>query len=312
MKKGFDVISIGSAAMDTFIKSSSSDLRIRGNEVCLPIGGKILVDDLFHDVGGSGVNTSISFARLGLKAGFLGKLGSDSAAKLIKQRLSGENVSIINTSSEGNTGQAFVLTGLKNDRTILTYKGSNDLLNNSDINWTRLDTRWIYLGTLTKHSWNTEISMARFAKKRGIHLMFNPSLYLARKGVRVLKPVLDACSVLVLNKEEAEAMVGKRPENALLKKLQSYVPLVVITDGSRGARAYDGRKMYSVGARKVRVVDSTGAGDAFASGFLAAILYCHSISKALLWGIAQSESVLGCYGATRNLLTKKQMVEKCL
>ncbi len=307
----FDVICIGSASIDTFIRSSSSDIHIRRNNVSLPIGGKILVDELAYDVGGSGVNTSVSFSRLGLRSAFLGKLGRDFSAEQLKERLRKEDVKIIDTYPEGKTGQSFILSGLNNDRTILTYKGSNDLLSEKDIRWKKLDTRWIYLGTLTKLSWNTEVSIAEYAKKKGVRLMFNPSLYLARKGLKTLTPVLDACSILVLNKEEAQSLAGKLGSRMLLKRLQRHVPLVVITDGPNGASAYDGRKFYNVAAHKVKVVDPTGAGDAFASGFLSAVIRGYSVQRALDWGLAQSESVLGAYGATNNLLTKNQMVKKC-
>lgn len=301
----FDVISIGSAAFDTFIRSSSVDIHIKGNTVSLPIGGKILVDELARDVGGSGVNTSISFARLGLKAAFLGKLGKD--ALTVNKRLKKENVTILKTTPKGDTGQSFVLSGLNKDRTILTYKGSNDLLSVRDIEWKKLSTSWIYLGTLTKKSWNTEIAIARYARKNNISLMFNPSLYLAQKGLKALKPILNACSILILNKEEAESLTGRQA----LKKLQKHVPLVVITDGANGASAYDGKKIYHVAAHKITVLDPTGAGDAFASGFLAALIYGYNTQTALRWGVAQSESILAAYGATRNLLTKNQIMKVC-
>jgi len=308
----FDVISVGGAAIDTFVTSSSPDILVKDKQVTLPIGGKILLDFAKNDVGGAGVNTSISFSRLGLRAGFLGKLGNDSAAQTIQLRLKQEGVDVLETAHSGKTGFSFILSGLNHDRTIFAYKGSSSLLSSQDVPWKKIDSKWIYLGSLLGEGWKTEEKIAWFASKKKIKLLFNPSLYVAHQGAKKLKEVLDACEIIVLNKEEAQALLnskGTLPQ--LLKGLHKHVPLAVITDGPRGAHAYDGAKAYYAPAHHLKVLDPTGAGDAFASGFLAAIIFGENIPTALRWGIAQAESILQKFGATNELLTKKQMVKQC-
>lgn len=309
---GFDVLSVGGASVDDFLTSSSQDMQIKDKRVSFPVGAKILLDSVITEVGGSGVNTSISFSRLGLRAGFLGKLGNDSAAHIILNRLRKDKVTVLNTPPSGKTGCSFILSGLEHDRTILTYKGSNNLLSVSDVPWKKINAKWLYFGSLLGEGWKTEMRIARFATRKGIKIMFNPSLYLARQGVKKLSPVLNACDIIMLNKEEAQSLLkskGAIPQ--LLKGLHRYVPLVVITDGPRGAHAFDGKKAYYARAHPMKVLDPTGAGDAFASGFLAAIIYGKDIPAALRWGIAQAESILGNFGATSGLLTKKQIGAKC-
>src|SRR3989344_1003445 len=310
-----DVISVGSASVDTFVTSSSPDLQLdlEKRQVLLPVGGKVLLDSLVTDVGGSGGNTSISFARLGLRAGFLGKLGSDADAHAVEKRLKHERVRVLKTQRKGHTGYSFILSALAHDRTILTYKGSNDSLGANDVLWSQLDAKWLYLGSLLGKSWKTQKSIAQFAAKKGMKLLFNPSLYLAEQGTKKLAPVLDACNILVLNKEEAQSLLkskGTIPQ--LLKCLHKHAPLVVITEGPRGAHAYDGSKVYYARAHPVKVLDPTGAGDAFASGFLAAQMYGKNLAQSLRWGVAQAESILAKFGATNDLLTKKEMEKKCL
>src|SRR3989344_3143107 len=121
----FDVISVGGAAIDTFVTSSSPDIQMSNKKVTFPIGSKILLDSAVTDVGGAGVNTSISLSRLGLKSAFLGKLGNDHAAQAIQARLKLENVKIIATAPKGATGLSFILSGLEHDRTVFAYKGSS-------------------------------------------------------------------------------------------------------------------------------------------------------------------------------------------
>ncbi len=144
-------------------------------------------------------------------------------------------------------------------------------------------------------------------------MLFNPSLYLAEQGKKFLKPVLDACTVLILNKEEAQAVTGKKTNiTKLLKELQKDIPLVVITDGPRGAWAYNGMKIYSIKPTDVPVIEPTGAGDSFASGFLAALMLKQDIPTALRWGAAQANSVIQHFGATNILLNRKEITKQSM
>ncbi len=311
----YDVICAGGANIDVFITSKSKDVEIERvhahEDVCLPIGAKILIDTLTTDTGGAGLNTATAFARLGLKTAVISKLGEDMNADLVLNKLKKEKIDFLGVKAQGHTGYSVILSGLHNNRTILTFKGNNNLLTAKDIPWKNLKTKWFYFGTLLGQSWQTQCEIAKFAKKKGIRLLFNPSLYLAEKGMKFLKPVLDACTILVLNKEEAQAVTGmKGYTKQIIQKLQEHVPIVVITDGPRGALAYNGIKHYSIVPKDVPIVDTTGAGDSFASAFLAAIIAGEDILTALKWGAAEANSVIQYYGATNILLNRKQIIEQ--
>jgi sugar/nucleoside kinase (ribokinase family) len=308
----YDIISVGSASIDVFITSKSKDIeleRIHAHEdVCMPIGAKILIDTLHTEVGGGGVNTAISFSRLGFKTALISKLGMDMNADSIFAKLKNEKVDFVGKKAPGNTGYSVILTGFKRNRTILTHKGNNNLLKPQEIT-KKLDAKWFYLGTMLGQSWKTHCALARYAKKHGIKVLFNPSLYLAEQGKKFLNPVLDACTILILNKEEAQAVTRMKVEiKKLLKELQKEIPLVVITDGPRGAWAYNGIKIYSIKPTDVPVIEPTGAGDSFASAFLAAIMLNNDIPTALKWGAAQANSVIQHFGAINKLLTRKEII----
>ncbi len=311
----YDVISVGGANIDVFITTKSKDVEIEKihahEDVCMPIGAKILIDTLVTDTGGSGVNTATAFARLGLKAAVVSKLGQDMNADVVLNKLKKEKIDFLGVKAAGHTGYSVILSGLHKNRTILTFKGNNNLMTTKDIQWKKLKTKWFYFGTLLGQSWKTQCAIAQYAKKNGIKLLFNPSLYLAEKGMKFLKPILDACTVLILNKEEAQALTGmKGYTKQILERLQKHVPIVVITDGPRGALAYNGIQHYSIVPKDVPIADTTGAGDSFASAFLAALIDGQDIPTALKWGAAEANSVIQHYGATNILLNKKEIVKQ--
>lgn len=312
----YDIICVGSASIDVFVTSKSKNIEIEKihahEDICLPIGAKILIDTLHTEVGGGGVNTSISFARLGFKTGLISKLGADMNADSILSKLKKEKVEFLGKKTAGHTGYSVILTGFKKNRTILTHKGNNDLMTLQDVP-KKLDTKWIYLGTMLGKSWKTHCAIAQYAKKNGINVLFNPSLYLAEQGKKFLKPVLDACTVLILNKEEAQAVTGKKTNiDKLLKELQKNIPIVVITDGPKGAWANNGLRTYSIVPTDVPVIEPTGAGDSFASAFLAALMLKKDMQTALRWGAAQANSVIQHFGAVNILLSRKEIEKQAM
>ena len=119
--------------------------------------------------------------------------------------------------------------------------------------------------------------------------------------------MLRNLDVLVLNKEEALALLNKNAGiPALLKQLSALVRIPVITDGKNGAFATDGTLLYSLKPRSIKVVETTGAGDAFGSGFVAGQMLGKNIPESLRLGQAQAEGVLSAIGAKNRLFTRKQ------
>ncbi|OYT32757.1 carbohydrate kinase family protein [Candidatus Woesearchaeota archaeon] len=310
----FDIITVGSAAIDVFIKTKSSDVEVekvnKHEDICMPLGAKILIDELVTDTGGGGTNTAVSFSRLGFKTGWLGIIGNDLNSKLILDQIKKEKVSFLGKHAKGGSGFSVILTGWKENRTILTFKGINNNLKIKDIDFKKLRTKWFYFASMMGESWNSLKKIARFALEKKIPVAFNPSLYLAEKGKKELLPVLKAVKILVLNKEEAQALTKKSKINDLLKDLQKTVPITVITDGDKGAFAYDGKIKYVLQIPDIVPVETTGAGDSFASAFVASIIKKQSISRALKNGFVQARSVLSAFGAKNKLLSWKELSSK--
>jgi len=306
----FDIITVGSATVDLFVKTRSKFKILKKKEehdICYPIGSKILIDELSHSTGGGGTNTAVAFSRLGLKTGWIGKLGTGPNSRFIKEDIQKEKVAFLGHIGKGEAGHSTIIVGLEKDRTILAYKGINDKLKPSEVNLKKLKTKWFYLSSMIGQSFKTSEKVALFAKKNKIKYAFNPSSYLAKRGLKYLRNIVKGCDVLILNKEEAKALTKRnKPINWLLKELQKYSKLVVITDGKKGAYAYNGITKYIVIPKKIKVIETTGAGDSFASGLVAGIIIKKDLEYALKLGAAQANSVIQHIGAKNNLLTRNK------
>jgi ribokinase len=296
----FDVVSFGSAVIDVFITTDISENKGFMN---YPVGEKILIKELKFDVGGAGTNTAVAFSRFGLKTGCICELGKDENGKRILELLKQEKVEFLGKVVEGElTGYSTILDSRGGDRTILTYKGANDEVGMLDIK--KFKTKWLYFGSLLGLSFNTQKRLVEAMKKKGVKLAFNPSSYLIK--TLDIKPLLKITDILILNKEEAEMLVKKEnsKEKDLLKALHSLTKgTVVITDKNKLILCYDGNKKYSLVPHKdIKVVERTGAGDAFASGFVAGRIVGNPIQKCLELGLRESELIIQHFGAKKNLM----------
>ena len=302
----YDVICLGSATIDIF-------LTIHQRLKSVSYGSKVLVKDLEIFTGGGGTNAAVALSRLGLKVGFLGKVGDDHNGEMILKELEKEKVRVLKTklSKEHMTSLSMILKSeLEQDRVIYTYKGASDDLGWNDVG--KLETKWIYLGTLLGKSFRTAERLVGFCKKNKIKVMFNPSTYLAAKGTDYLKRILSGTNIIVLNKSEAKLLLKTKKNNIkfLLKKLKEKIKdVVVITEGAKGVHVYDGKFMYSMGSHKIKVMHTAGAGDAFNSGFLAGIAKGLGVEKALELGMAESASVIQKYGTKNGLVNYNQALK---
>lgn len=296
----FDVVSFGSAVVDVFIKTDISEKKGFMN---YPIGEKILIKELKFDVGGAGTNTAVAFSRFGLKTGCICEFGNDENGKRIKILLKKEKVKFLGKTVHGElTGYSAILDSKGGDRTILTYKGANDEVSLSDIS--RFKAKWLYFSSLLGKSFETQKRLAIKLKEKGTKLAFNPSSYQIKN--MNLSPLLKLTDILILNKEEAEMLLKKNnsKEKDLLKGLHKLTKgIVIITDKDELITCYDGNKKYSLVPHKnIKVVERTGAGDAFASGFVAAQIVNKPIQESLELGLNESESVIQYFGAKNKLL----------
>jgi len=322
MPQSFDVITIGSATVDVFAHTDPLHEHLKHThhhiDVCYPLGAKILVKELEFFTGGGGTNTGVGFARLGFETGYLGKLGKDENSSQIFKCLKDEQVTFLGAISKNKlTGYSIIIDAVAEDRTIFTFKGANDTLTVKDVDFTKLFARWFYLCSMMNESFETQKRIITYAVQHKIKFAFNPSLYLTQKGAKHLAHILKHAEILIFNKDEAQALISDNdsdPQNLCMKIARLGPKIVVITDGKNGSNCYNTHEhmFYSTKPARVKIVETTGAGDAFGVGFVAGIMKEKSTEIALKMGMLNAESVISAKGAKNILLGKKlfAMAEK--
>jgi len=261
-------------------------------------------------IGGGGTNTAVSLRRLGLNIAYLGKVGGE-GAKRILDLLRKEKIDFVGAQSKEESGYSIILDSKEHNRTVLTYKGVNDDLKFSEVNLRKLKTKWFYFSSMLGESFKTQVRLAKFAKRNNIKICYNPSAYQIRKNKIGTKALIRKVDVLVFNKEEAGLLVGKGNVKNLLKKVYKIGPrIVVITDGRNGSCAYDGHYVYYLKTHDIKVEERTGAGDAFASTFLAGLIKGKDVEFSMRLALINAESVLGCIGAKNELLSWRELLNK--
>ncbi len=303
----FDIVCVGNATIDVFISLKGT---VKKGSLLLEAGTKKEVDSIFYSTGGGATNTAVGFKRLGLKVGVLAAVGNDPGGKIVLRELrkGGISTRLVTRLSDFDTAYSAILTGFGADRIILVYGGATQHLGRERrIHWDWLrDTKWLHVSSFHSKQGVLE-SILDFSEKKGISVSFNPGMSEIRLGLKKLSKLLKKVDILLLNRNEARLLTKEKSAKRQLKKLQKFVPLVVVTEDKKGAHAFDGSYYYKKPAYRAKVFDTTGAGDAFHSGFVGAIAKGYSVEKAMDFGTANAQSVIMYLGAKNRLLTMPKL-----
>lgn len=309
------IVSLGSALQDIYLIDHDDLLPTEiGNEAIfgnILVGTKVDIDQLSYEVGGGGINSAITFSRHGHEAIFIGNVARDAAGEAIIKVLDREGIdsSYVNYVSRKATGTSVILLDAKSgERTILTHRGASEKYDNfeaSDLDLIQPD--YLYVTTL-RGDLKTLSDFFKKAQELDIKIMFNPGVKELEKSSELIK-LLKYVDILLVNKSEAAKIVPGVVLTELLYHLNNYVPVVIITDGAMGGIAgnRETEETYRFGIYEdVKMRDATGAGDAFGSGFLAALADKKSFRSSLIFASANSTSVVTKIGANRGVLTGRE------
>ena len=318
----YDIITFGSATWDIFIKPknfqkvSDKNKFITGEGVCFGLGSKVEVKDIFFSSGGGGTNTAATFAKQGFKVAYCGKVGEDLAGKEVIKELDRFNVDteFVFRTKEKPTNLSIILSAADNNRTIFVYRGASEELKKNEIPLKNLKAKWFYLAPLSDKLCGIFEDLVDFAHKNKIKIVVNPGNSQLSLPEATLKKILKKINILILNQEEASFLtkIPYQKEAEIFKKIDEICPgIAIVTKGERGALVSDGKYLYKCKTPKIKVVDSTGAGDSFASGFVSGyILKNGDIEYALRLGTANATACLKKIGAKNGLLKKSDKWEK--
>jgi sugar/nucleoside kinase (ribokinase family) len=302
------IIAIGAAVQDVFLSNSDeftpvSDKAAHEQFMQLELGAKANVNKITFSTGGGATNAAVTFARQGLHAAFMGAIGHDPAGQAVLDALDQEGVdtSHLFYNNRYNTGYSVLLLAPNGERTILTYRGASTHYDSRHFELHGTNAQWIYVSTLNG---NMELLHKLFTQAAllGIGVMFNPGKG-ELKHLAKLKPLLEDVAVLLVNKDEAKQIVGGEDLEEITRHLTHYVPTAIVTDGPNGVMATDGKTIVRAGMYEdVKVIDRTGAGDAFGSGFLAKWATDESLANSIIFASANSTSVVTKIGAKAGIL----------
>lgn len=299
------ILCIGKATQDVFLRDDEFDPHCEG-KVCyteLPLGAKLDVSELHFSTGGNATNVAVTLARQGLHAQYLWALGHDPASEASLRALDDEGVdtSAVVQHDTLQASYSTILIAKSGERTILNYHGALPTAKDVERLLESVETpEWVYptaLGSVV-----TLERIVSWAEQRGVKIMLNPAGSELEDPAK-LKGLLESVEVLCLNKEEMQTLVEGETLEELVRHGLHYVPVVIVSDGPNGVCASDGKTIVQAGMYEdVPVIDRTGAGDAFASGFLSQWLLGKSLKDSIVFASANSTSVVGKIGAKEGIL----------
>lgn len=306
------VLVIGDATMDEFITPLPDNVVLSSEQkknICFPYGEKIPVQHLAYSLGGNAPNVAVGLARLGVHTALLSTIGSDGISNMILENLKKENVDISLVFSEsGVSSNHSVIIIYQGERTIFSYHVPRTYV----VPQSLPDTEWVYLTSMAEGYESYYHTVFDKFSNTGTSIIFNPGSVQLRASSEEQKEILKHITILCINRMEAEVFSGitnsSGNEREMLHSISAMGPKkIIMTDASRGAYAYDNDTLYHVGSLSVTVIEKTGAGDSFNSGFLAAVMKGKSLEDALLWGTVNAASVIACVSAQKGLLYEKDI-----
>ncbi|MDO8536742.1 MAG: carbohydrate kinase family protein [bacterium] len=312
MNKKYDLICIGDCTIDAFIKLQEASVHCGLNhencQLCMSFANKIPYESLIVvPAVGNASNVAVGARRLGLDTAILTAVGGDHFGEQILEVYRKEKVSpeFVRVNKHKPTNYHFVLN-FRAERTILIKHNDYEYNDPRKIG----NTDWIYFSSIGEHTLPFHEKVAEYLERHpNTRMGFNPGTFQLKFGARRLKRIYKRTQVLFVNREEAGLILETKkldilPLCAGLHKLGPKI--VVITDGPKGAYASNGVSNYFMPAYPdpKPPISRTGAGDAFSTGFLTALIYGRPVHEALQWAPIESMHVVQYFGAQTGLLSK--------
>jgi len=262
----FDVVGFGALNVDKLFKVD----RICAAEE------ESFIEDHSESCGGSAANTIVGLARLGCRAGFIGKIGDDEEGTLLLEdfRREGVDVTGVVHAKQRESGQVMGFVDEKGERALYIDSGANDTIFQRDIKKAYvLKAKFLHFTSFVgDQSFQTQKKLLKTLPE-DVRVSFDPGALYARKGFNALEPIIERSFVVMPNAIELRQLTGEADYHSGADFLIGKgVKIVAVKLGAEGCYITDGQCQHLVAAFKVKAVDTTGAGDAFCAGFLYGLL----------------------------------------
>jgi len=320
-----EIICIGSSSKDIFfptdkgiILDTPEDLTSQ-KKIAFELGAKYQVKERYESLGGCAANVAVGLAKLGIDAACDTKIGDDVVGSWIENQFRQNNVNTDLIQKESGCKSdlsAIIIDTNTIERVIFSDRDANEKL---EIIPEKLDdARWIFVSSLNGNWQNHLEKITTVAKENSISIAFNPGQKNIATDTYAVARFASLSSILFVNKDEALEIAKNIDVRAVAEQLNNELflletlkkngsKIVVITNGTRGAWGSGGENNVHVEAMVREAVDTTGAGDAFSSGFLAAQIKGKTLEESLQWGIANSSNSVLFYGGQEGLLLENEI-----
>jgi sugar/nucleoside kinase (ribokinase family) len=275
------ILGMGNALVDILVTLPNDDLLQQFN---LPKGSMQLVDREFSQKvldgtanlpkafasGGSAANTIHGLAGLGVATAFLGEVGQDEYGKFFHKDLESDNIKPILLQSTTESGRVVALISPDSERTFATYLGAAVELSHEGIHADQFEGYGVFhIEGYLVYNHDLMLTAMKMAKAKGLRISLDLASYnVVEANLDFLRDVLkEYVDIVFANEEEAKAFTGKSPEESL-DELAAICDIAVVKVGSKGSFVKRGQEKHSIGVIPANSIDTTGAGDLYAAGFL--------------------------------------------
>lgn len=310
--RSMNALVIGSSVIDLFLKIEDEDqVKVIGSSASFMLGDKIPVEIQQLTIGGNGANVSVGLARLGISTTFYTYLGNDIFSKEIEESINKEGIKMIVEREENDKSSLSLVFDIGKDRIIF----SHHQVRKHEFSYSDTPPNFAYITSVGKYWEEAYKSVLSYLSDDQVPFAFAPGSHQLKEQGDIFWNVVKSSKMLLVNKEEAQTIIksslSKESDDMkeILKLVKSLGPAIVsITDGGRGAYTIDeNSNIFSITPFGDTVVEKTGAGDSYASGFLASYLGKNPIEECMRWGAINAYSNMQEIGAQTGLLTREQM-----
>lgn len=320
------IICIGSTSKDIFFPTSEgvildTPLEITSQKkIAFELGAKYQVKERYEALGGCAANVAQGLTMLGEQSECYSSIGDDELGHWIKKTLAqgGVGTEALEIEKGCRSDLSSIIVDINSgERTIFSDRDASNKLKIDPEKLKR--AHWIFVSSLNG-DWQQHLrEIISIAKEKNIYIAFNPGQKNIKTDLAEVAGAVSASELFFVNKDEAIEIVSGLGDETITELLENEeylakvlrrlgAKIVVITDGERGAWCFDGNEFLHSEALMRKAVDTTGAGDAFTSGFFAAYLKGKGLATALKWGIANSSSSVMEYGGQKGLLSQQEML----
>jgi ribokinase len=273
-------------------------------------GEEIGIDSVSEQPGGSAANTIAALARLGITTGFIGRVGDDADGEYLRFEMAKEGVDTrgIAVAWGGRTGTAIVLVDSCGERSMYVHPGVNDALSLMPGNLSYAKSaKFLHLSSFVGE---TALDVQReILDWSEAEISFAPGMLYARRGLDTLREIISNARVVFLNRDEIEILTGSGYRKGAGELNEVGAEIVVVTLGGDGCYIRTSDAEVSIPGLAARVVDTTGAGDAFCAGFLYGLLNDEPLDVCGRLGNFVAAKCIEAVGAREGLPRKIEIAE---